>query len=175
MPRKTASKAAPAKKTKPKTAAKPRKAALVEPKPPTSLEKIEAYGMEAICKRLEAGESMRRIAVSLDVPAVALVRWADDPNHSAHTREARRVGAAAVADQAETVLTEADETPIGIARARELAQHYRWKAKMLDPGTYGDKVQVDATVREDKLTDAQLDARLSTLAAKFGFALPGNG
>lgn len=174
MPRKTASKAAPAKKTKPKTAAKPRKAAPAEPKPPTSTEKIEAVGLDAICARFEAGDSIRKVAQSIGVPSATLLAWCNSPEHSARTREARELGADAMSDEAETVL-EGAKDPVAIQRARELASHYRWKAKMLDPGRYGDKVQVDATVREDKLTDAQLDARLSTLAAKFGFALPGNG
>jgi hypothetical protein len=185
MPRKTASKAAaPAKKAKakPRAKAKPKAparakkpAAPVEPKPPTSAELIDAYGIDRICARLEAGDSLRKIALEIGVPSTTIWRWAEQPEHSARTRDAAKAGAAAVADLAEKVLVDADEMPGSIAKARELAHHYRWKAKMLDRNTYGDKVEMDATVREDKLTDEQLDARLSTLARKLGFALPGNG
>lgn len=168
--RKTASKAAPA-KTKPKTA--PKKAKAPEaPKPPTSAEKIAAVGLDAICARFEAGDSIRRIATDIGVPSTTLLAWTNLPEHSARAHEARRAGADALADKAESVLEQADD-PIAIQRARELASHYRWKAKVIDPARFGDKVQVDATVREDKLTDEQLDARITQLAAKLGLGAAG--
>ena len=53
-----------------------------------------------------------------------------------------------------------NSTVAEVARARELAQHYRWQAKVRNPMTHGDKVQVDhkTTVDPSSLSDEQLMA-----------------
>jgi hypothetical protein len=62
-----------------------------------------------------------------------------------------------------------DASPAAMLRARELASHYRWRAKCFNPGDYGDHVQVthDDTRTARELTTAELEV----IAA--GGVLPG--
>ena len=96
---------------------------------------------------LRGGLSQVKIAKSIGVDNERLHSWlAADPQRSARAREARADSARHWDDQAEKVLTEADETvPGSIAKARELASHYRWRAKCYLPREYGDKQEVDHT------------------------------
>jgi hypothetical protein len=50
-------------------------------------------------------------------------------------------------EKAETVLVDAAD-PFELAKARELAQHYRWRAKAVAPREYGDKVMQEHTGAE---------------------------
>ncbi len=124
----------------------------------------DAMGIDGLCERLIAGESQAAIAAEIGVSAATLVNWiAADLERSARAREARRVAASSHADKAEEVLLAATD-PFGLARARELAQHYRWKASKADPKAFGDKIEIDQRTTYTDLTDEQLDAKLAAIA-----------
>lgn len=65
---------------------------------------------------------------------------------------------------AEAVLL--DKT-MDVARARELASHYRWRAKTVNPAEYGEKLQVDNTHKVVNLSDAEIEERSRQIRARL--------
>lgn len=100
-----------------------------------------------VVERLRRGDSRHKIAAALKVPYRTLADWLDaDPTRSARARDAVQDAADAMSDKAEEVLTKA-KNAFGLAKARELAQHYRWKAKVHNPQKYSDKQQIDLNAK----------------------------
>lgn len=129
----------------------------------TATETIDAIGVDALCDRLCAGESQTAIAESLGVGIATLSRWiAADPERSARVREARIAAARTFDEMAEAELRAAAD-PFGLAKARELASHYRWKASKSNPREYGEKIEIDQRTTITDLTEEQLDAKLTRL------------
>ncbi|MCY1243810.1 hypothetical protein D9M72_568450 [compost metagenome] len=50
-----------------------------------------------------------------------------------------------------------------MAKARELASHFRWKASKANPREYGEKLEIDQKTTITDLTEEQLDAKLARL------------
>lgn len=141
-------------------AAKPRR-----PKAPT-IQKIEGLGIDAICERIEDGESLADIAKGLGVPKRTLSNWvASDDARSARAREARIASADACDDAAMAALRDPTLEP---QRAREIAQHYRWRAKTRDPRGYGDRMAVDTTVDVRTMDTDALLAEIRAIAESAG-------
>lgn len=108
-------------------------------------EKLDQLGVDAFCDRICAGETQHAIAQSLGVGVATVCRWiAADPERSARVREARIAAARAYDEMAEQGLMNAED-PFQLAKAKELAHHYRWKSAKADPRQYGDKVQQELT------------------------------
>lgn len=116
--------------------------------PTTALQRMEALGIDAICARIQQGASQGSIADSLKVDRADFSRWlSSDAQRSARVREARSLSALHWDEQAERVLLDAsEERPLSLAKARELASHYRWRAKCYAPKVYGDKVGLEHDV-----------------------------
>lgn len=131
---------------------------------------MEVMGDEALFDRLRAGETLTSIANSLGLKSVnTLLKWiASNEERSARAREARVAGSAMYDEMAQSAIESATD-PFSLAKARELAQHFRWRASKLDPGSYGDKVQVDGAINHKGVTDEQLLAKL----AAYGVVVPG--
>lgn len=129
---------------------------------------LNDLGIDAVCARLMSGDSQRAIADDAGVGLMTLVDWiAADPVRSARAREARIAAARQFDEKAEYELRAATD-PFTLAKARELAQHYRWKASKASPKEYGDKIEIDQKTTLVDLTDEQLDARLAQLIAAGG-------
>lgn len=129
------------------------------PRPPRS--RLDELGIDGLCKRLQAGESVTAIAQDLQIGKTTLLEWiALDPDRSARAREARSAAAAMYDEMAEQGLLEAAD-PFELAKAKERAHHLRWRASKVNPNSYGDKVQVAATVDQHTLSDEQLKERLA--------------
>ena len=136
----------------------------------TATQTIDALGVDALCDRLCAGESQTAIAQSLGVGVATLSRWiAADPERSARVREARIAAARTFDEMAEAELRAAID-PFSLAKARELASHYRWKASKSNPREYGDKLEIDQKTTLTDLTEEQIDARLARLIDASGKA-----
>jgi hypothetical protein len=101
---------------------------------------LDNEGIEAICERLIAGETQTAIAADIGVSKGLLCAWLAEPEHSARAREARILAASSYADLALAAIKDAPD-PFELARARELASHYRWQASKASPQEYGDKVE----------------------------------
>lgn len=130
--------------------------------------KLDAIGIDSVCERIEAGESVGAIADSLGIPKRTMWDWVDaDGARSARVRASREKSAEAEDDKAEAVLAglTAASTPAEVARARELASHYRWRASKRNPKTYGDKLDLNHSGKIE-MTDDQVEARLALLLQK---------
>ena len=136
-----------------------------KPKTREKIAKLEAIGIDGVCERILAGESQASIARSIDMYPSQLHAWLEaDTERSTRARAARMLSADSYADKAEQVLLDASD-PFEITKARELAQHYRWMAKVRKPAEYGDRQQIDQNVKVD-LTVEQVDMRLARLLEK---------
>lgn len=132
--------------------------------------KLDALGIDGLCDRIESGESITQIAESLGMLQKTVRDWvAADDTRSVRVRVSRELSADACDDQAERVLKDlqAGATPSEIARARELASHYRWRASKRNPKTYGDKLDLNHSGKIE-MTDDQVQARIALLLAKAG-------
>ena len=114
-----------------------------EAKKLTAAEKIDAFGLAALCEAILQPKPQRAIAEDLGVSPGSLVAWiAADPERSARVREARAQTALMWDDKATHVIEEAKDQ-FELAKAKELAHHYRWRAAKIAPKEYGDKVDLN--------------------------------
>ena len=121
---------------------------------------LDTLGLDWLCDKLTAGETQTAICAELGMGIATLGRWiAADAERSARVREARIAAARSFDEKAEEGLRLASD-PFSLARAKELAHHYRWKASKADPRGYGEKIEIDQKTKLTDLTDEQLDARL---------------
>ena len=114
-------------------------------KQPTIAERIDAFGIEAVCERLSNGVTMTALAEEIGVTVGKLSQWiASDEEHSARAREAR-IHAARIWDEKALSVVEQALDLFELQRAKELAHHYRWRASKTAPKEYGDKVTQEHT------------------------------
>lgn len=140
----------------------------------TTTERITRHGIDAICADILSGKSLARICRDQGWPEATLHGWLSaDPERSARVREARANSAEAYAGKAEDVLNDlmSSATPAEIARAKELAHHYRWMASKRNPKSFGEKVQVDATVNVQELDERELNGRIERLLGQLGISV----
>lgn len=124
---------------------------------------LNAFGLEALCDRLVSGETQTAICKSLKVTKGSLSRWISlDAERQARVREARIEAAQAFDDLAEDAIKKARGKD-GIAKARELAHHYRWRASKANPREYGEKLQVDQTSTIINLSDEEIARRAENI------------
>jgi transposase len=125
-------------------------------KPGPAKSKIDAIGIDAVVAKMADGKSMTAIAEEAGVSIGTLIAWLEqDPERSARAREARILSARIWDERAEARIEEAADA-FELARAKELAHHYRWRAAKIAPRDYGEKVtaelsgsiQVERIVRE---------------------------
>lgn len=109
--------------------------------------------IDEIIDLLIDGKTYRQIAESYNVSISTLHYFLSLPEHHARAKTALSISADQYADKAEETLINAKATKEELMRARELAQHYRWKAAKRDPSRYGDKLAVEqsGTVRNINL------------------------
>jgi len=109
-------------------------------KPGEAEARIDKLGLEALCDRLVAGETMTSICKSINVTKGSMGRWvALTDERRDRVREARIASAEAFDELAEEGIRNA-KNPLALARARDLAHHYRWRSSKVDPRRYGDKL-----------------------------------
>jgi hypothetical protein len=143
-----AKKTAPAKKRKGTggTPAPARRKAATRKKATAALsprQKLDAFGIEAVLDAIHERKTMTSIASLAGVSIGTLQNWLEhDPERSARAREARELTAKLWDEKAEAEIRKA-KTPIELAKARELAHHYRWRAAKIAPKTYGDRMEVE--------------------------------
>lgn len=129
-------------------------------------EKLDQLGVEWLCNQIIDGQSQTSIAQSVGVSLATLSNWiAADIERSARVREARIASSRAYDEKAEQALMDARD-PFELAKARELASHYRWKASKTNPKEYGERVEIDQKTSITDLTEEQLDAKLAALFNK---------
>jgi len=112
---------------------------------PLLTDQAEWYGLteEQILERIEDGESLASIAASKGKVRSMLSKWiAADENRSARARTSRELAASAWDEKAESGIAEATD-PFDLAKAKELAHHYRWRSSKISPAQYGDKLDMN--------------------------------
>ncbi len=112
---------------------------------PIARDKCDAFGLDKICELITAGDSMTAIAAQIGVHVSTLIEWSEgDVHRSARMRDARQRSARIWDERAEHVITLAGD-PFELNKAKELAHHYRWRAKAIAPREYGDRVTQEHT------------------------------
>lgn len=112
---------------------------------PIARNRLNAYGIDQLCADLVSGDTLTAVAVRLGVGVSSLLDWIEaDADRSARTREARTAAARIWDEKAELGIQAAGD-PFELAKAKELAHHYRWRAKAVAPKEYGDKVTQEVT------------------------------
>lgn len=136
--------------------------------PKSAKQILDAIGEDAVFQMIQGGHSIRKIALHYGVHLTRLYEWLSETpeRHHAHAR-AKEEAADAYDDMALDVLEKADRENIAVAK--EIASHYRWRAKAANPKKYSDKLQLDATVETKVTADSELIAEL----AKLGLVVKG--
>lgn len=108
----------------------------------TARRKLDAAGIEHICEQIIAEKTMTAVAEEIGVSIGSLIVWIEaDPERSARAREARRFTARLCDERAMQALEQAED-PFNLAKAREKAQHWRWRASKIAPREYGEKMAI---------------------------------
>ena len=102
---------------------------------------------EEIFSLIKDGEMLTTIAEMMGVSKAMLSEWLDSGERPVRAREARAKASAAWDEKAERGIAEASDA-FELAKAKELAHHYRWRASKIAPKLYGDKVQTEVTGAE---------------------------
>jgi hypothetical protein len=103
-------------------------------KSPVAVPEID---IELICNSLLDGKTITAISHDLKITRSALERHiSTNEGDSARVRDARCQAASFWDEAAEKLLSDAKD-PFELSRARELAQHYRWRASKIAPREYG--------------------------------------
>jgi len=97
--------------------------------------------IEMIVEAKSYNDIKKRYEVSHD----AIARFISTSEYSARCREAQKKSADIITDKAERVLKNLKKgcDNAEIARARELAHHYRWLAAKKNPHAYSEKLQTE--------------------------------
>lgn len=110
--------------------------------PPFASNRLDDFGLDAVCEIIADGGTMTAVAKKLEVSFGTLSNWiARDDERSARVTEARRTAARFWDEKAEARIDEAPDA-FELARAKELAFHYRWRSSKIAPLEYGDKIDV---------------------------------
>ena len=105
------------------------------------MERLDVFGIEAVEECLGNGMMMAHIAKKAGVGPYALTLWLQaDSKRLARAKVARQFASEMWDAMAEEVLNTCDIREI--SRARELAQHYRWRSSKLFPRSYGDHLSL---------------------------------
>lgn len=117
-------------------------------RPPVARQKVSEFGLDAICDRIAAGGTLTAVAAEIGVGIATLLDWLeDDSERSARMKESRALAARIWDEKAEIGLMVASD-PFELSKAKELAHHYRWRAKAISPREYGEKVQTEHTGKD---------------------------
>lgn len=136
-------------------------------------DKLDAFGIDAICSLIAEGKSLTQIARKAKVSIGSLRNWlAADIARSARAREVRAETAQFWDEKAEAEIRNAKST-LGMAKARELAHHFRWRASKIAPAEYGEKLDLTAKVSPlDGMTTDEQRTLLAALEALANSAQP---
>lgn len=116
----------------------------------SNVEILPRIDFEMAIEGLTEGKTFKEIAAEQNIPTVTMFDFLyRDVECAARVRVALVKSAQMFADLAEEVIKNAPRDFIEIQRARELAQHYRWKASKRNPREFGDKI--DITTQGEKL------------------------
>jgi hypothetical protein len=136
---------------------------------------LDDLGLEPILEGIEAGKFISTIAEGLGIERRTLNRWIDETDERRNAVKTARIEAghayALKAQDALLALT-SDATQADIAKARELASHFRWMASRMNRAEYGDQQVIELRTSVADLTDEELDREIARKAGILSGALP---
>ena len=103
------------------------------------------YGLteDEVLSLIENGALLADIASKVGRARNTLSNWLSaNPDRSARAHESRCKSASYWDDRAQVEISLAAD-PFELAKAKELAHHYRWRASKIAPRDYGDKTQTE--------------------------------
>ena len=118
------------------------------PTPPHAREKIIAYGEERILDEIKGGDELTTIVGRIGISRGAFSDWMTDGSNFARVREARATASTWYDEQAMLAVRSARDN-FESGKARDEAQHLRWRASKIAPKEYGDKQQVEGKFTVD--------------------------
>ena len=115
-------------------------------RPSPQIDKLEAIGIDAICERIEAGESQREIAASVGCDVTQVNRWLNSDEHAQRSMRARIASAEAWLDRGLEAIASALRKDGGIdaSAARAYAQECARRAAVRNP-QYSDRQRHEVT------------------------------
>ena len=135
-----------------------------------AIARIEALGIASICEKIAGGKTYTDLTEELGIPSGVLGQWIRSDEVRRQRVDAARQESADNCDAMGLRVLMAirpDSTSAEITQARELANHYRWQAKVRNPASYGEQVnsKVTGSVSHSlaAMTDEELDARIAQL------------
>ena len=136
--------------------------------PGPAAEKLDAKGLDWFIEKVANGATRFSVADELGISDQSVSNWLKKlpPWEMARVHDAFRRSAEYWDHAAEMALKGAS-TRDEISKARELANHYRWRAKMRDPARYGDKLQVDGAIQV-QADPRQIEDKLQSLLGAVG-------
>ena len=131
---------------------------------------LDDFGIEAVANAIIDGRTLTGIARDLGMARSTLLAWiAADRERTQRAIDARRLSAAAFDEMAEEALLAAkDQTEV--ARARELASHYRWRASKADPANFAERIGIGGAGLP-LIEPADTPERRLDIARRLAFAL----
>lgn len=109
----------------------------------TPKEKLDELGTEGFCDLILEGHSCRGIAQRMGISLGSMNYWIESDVDRSQACAKAREAAAQTYDEIAVELIEQAQDQFALAKAKELAVHYRWRAKAINPRKYGDKLQSD--------------------------------
>lgn len=123
----------------------------------TNSERIEAYGVDRLMDDIAGGESLTTLSAGIGVKRSTLHDWLHaEPGRSARARSSRQRSAEAYEESAEREIRLASD-PFELAKAKELAHHFRWAARVRSPQTHGEKLEVSGNAESPLAVSHKLD------------------
>ncbi len=117
-----------------------------------SKKQVNNIDFDQVVELIIEGMTYRDMANVFKVKLSTLSDFIARPEHSARAREALNASADIFADKSEQVLHDAEWDPqkfdYDLKKARELSQHYRWKAAKRNPSKYSEKQQLDVKIKK---------------------------
>lgn len=119
---------------------------------------ILAENADDVIEMIRDAKTHKEICQKFCVNAKYLYEFLTDSSYSARVREAQKESAETIASKAEEVLMQLEKgcDAAEIARARELAHHYRWLAAKKNPHKFGDSTKIQAEVKDTSSTTSWL-------------------
>lgn len=115
-------------------------------KAPSASDKLNAIGIEAICKDISDGISLRGWSIANGFVQQTVINWidadVDRAGHYARAREAREDGKFESLEEIGEQAARA-KSAVEVAGLRLKADNLKWMLARMSPKKYGDKLEVD--------------------------------